>query len=194
MQEEGYTVTGGIRPQDARALARYVSTGTDDTEHAMRFDEAAIRAYIQEVGGGHADDAYTTAMLKRAFAEHVRLRRGVEYAHGLTRAYLTGGDTTADEPQHVWPFDGVQLRSDPGARRHHCEWAEGATGTVIRSAARGDWTVRLDGTGASYEVDVPGTAVHLLTARGYSAGDVAIAARVIGTDRTATGASESTHT
>jgi hypothetical protein len=65
MQEAGHTVTGGIRPQDARALARYVSTGTGDTEHAMRFDEAAIRAYIQEAGGGHADGVYTTAMLQR---------------------------------------------------------------------------------------------------------------------------------
>ena len=135
-------------------------------------------------------------MLKQAFADHVRLRRGVEYAHGLPRENITEADTTAEQTQHVWPFDGVQLRGNKGATtaQRHRDWAEGTTGTVIRSAGRGDWTVRLDGSGASYEVDVPGTVVHLLTARGYSAGDVAVAARTTGTDRTESGESETTNT
>ena len=174
LQESGYTNRGGaaIADLDAYALARYVneSTAGEKEFRDARFDEAPVREYIREGGGN--DDKYDTHTLRQAVADHNRLRRGDRYASGLTP------DVGGQGPI-VWPRDTVRLqRTGAPAQRagdRTKAWGTGATGTVLRSASRGDWTVELANGAGTY--DIPGHDVHILSKRDYAAGDVVVATR-----------------
>ena len=174
----GYTI--GARTEigdaDVFAIARYVADATAGVEEAGdgRFNEAAVREYIREGGGD--DSTYPRHILRQAVGDYLRLQRGAKHARDLSPAHQA--DNTADD-RIVWPGDSVRLQREdtPGQHTRWKAWKQGTTGTVLRSAGRGDWTVLIEDKAGKIEVHVHDHEVHLLAKRAPAAGDVILSTR-----------------
>jgi hypothetical protein len=160
-----------IGDADVYAIARYVADATAGVEEAGdgRFNEAAVREYIREGGGD--DGTYPRQTLRQAVGDYLRLQRGAKHARDLSPARQA---VNAADDRIVWPGDSVRLQREdtPGQHTRWKAWKQGTTGTVLRSAGRGDWTVLIEDKAGKIEVHVHDHEVHLLAKRTPAAGDV----------------------